>query len=218
MNKRLKPEEMVAMTRLYHRAGFRVHGMFIFGYPIRPGVEFTMSARERVKHFRRFIRKARIDTLQVLLPVPLPGTDLRRRLAQQNRIYSVEHVGWEYYDGNFPLFEPDPPLTAEEMQASIRKIMGRFYRFSHFLMVGLNVLSFPTLVLHLHNLKAGWRRWSHRWWNSLMGVAGWHIIRKWTAQFRKGDFAGKLAEAKQDLDTADTRESSHSPDATGRSA
>jgi len=213
MNKRLKPDGMVAMTRLYHRAGFWVHGMFIFGYPMRPGVEFRMSARERVNRFRRFIRRARIDTLQVLLPVPLPGTELRRRLQAEKRIYSPEHVGWEYYDGNFPLFEPDDPLTAEEMQAAAQQIMGRFYRFGHFLMVGLNILSFPALVLHLHNLRAGWRRWSRRWWNSLMGVAGWHIIRKWTAQFRKGNFAGKLAEAKRDLKSANAQESPHSPDA-----
>ncbi len=213
MNKRLRPDGMVAMTRLYHHAGFWVHGMFIFGYPMRPGVEFRMSARERVKRFRRFIRKARVDTLQVLLPVPLPGTELRRRLQEQNRIYSIKHVGWEYYDGNFPLFEPDEPLTAEEVQASIRRIMGRFYRGSRFLSVGLNILSFPAIMLHLHDLRNGWRRWSHRWWNSLMGVAGWHIIRKWTAQFRKGSFAGKLAEAKRDLKSANVQESSHSPDA-----
>jgi len=213
MNKRLKPDEMVAMTRLYHRAGFRVHGMFIFGYPMKPGVDFKMTARERVKRVRRFIRKARIDTLQVLLPVPLPGTELRRRLQEQNRIYSTKHVGWEYYDGNFPLFEPDEPMTAEEMQASIRKIMGRFYRGSRFLSVGLNILSFPVIMLHLHDLKAGWQRWSRRWWNSLMGVAGWRIIKKWTAQFRKGTFADKLAEAKLDLKSANAQEPSHSPDA-----
>ena len=211
MNKRLKPEDMLAMTHLYHRAGFWVHGMFIFGYPMKPGVEFRMSARERVKRFRRFIRKARIDTLQVLLPAPLPGTELRRRLMEQNRIYPTRHVGWEYYDGNFPLFEPDEPVTAEEMQAAVRTIVSRFYRFSRFFSVGLNVLSFPAIVLHLHNPKAGWRRWSHRWWNSLMGVAGWHIIKKWTAQFRKGPFSQKLAEAKRDLKSANGRESSPSP-------
>jgi len=213
MNKHLKPEEMVAMTRLYRRAGFWVHGMFIFGYPVKPGVEFSMSARERVKRFRRFIRKAHIDTLQVLLPVPLPGTELRRRLMEQNRIYSAEHVGWEYYDGNFPLFEPDEPLTAEQMQASIHKIMRRFYRPSHFLTVALNILSFPALALYLHDLRTGWNRWSRRWWHGLMGLAGWSLIRKWTAQFRKGSFASKLAEAKRELESARARQSSHSPDA-----
>ena len=209
MNKHLKPDEMLAMTRLYHRAGFWVHGMFIFGYPIRPGVEFRMSAQERVNRFRRFIRKARIDTLQVLLPAPLPGTELRRRLKEQNRLYSTEHVGWEYYDGNFPLFEPDEPLTAEEMQASIRKIMGRFYHISRLFSVGFSILSFPAIVLYLHNLRAGWHRWSKGWWNSLTGMAGWYITRKWTAQFRKGGFSGKLAAAKRALGSDGGRGTAH---------
>jgi len=186
--------------------------MFIFGYPMRPGVQFHMSAGERVKRFRRFIRKARVDTLQVLLAVPLPGTELRRRLEEQNRIYPGEHIGWEYYDGNFPLFEPDEPLTAEQMQASIRKIMGRFYRFGHFLSVGLNILLFPAIVLRLPDLKAGWRRWSRKWWNSLTRVAGWRIIKKWTRQFREGNFSEKLAEGKRDLGSSGRKESPRLPD------
>jgi radical SAM superfamily enzyme YgiQ (UPF0313 family) len=211
MNKHLKPDEMVAMARLYHRAGFWVHGMFIFGYPMRPGMEFRMAASERVKRFRRFIRSARIDTLQVLLPVPLPGTELRRRLEGEKRVYSTDHVGWEYYDGNFPLFEPDEPLTAEDMQAAIYKIMGRFYRIGHLFSVGLNILLFPAIVLYLHDLRAGWRTWSRRWWNSLMGVAGWHIMKKWTGQFRKGSFTRKLAEARRALKSSGGQGSSQSP-------
>jgi len=202
MNKRLKPEEMVELTRLYRRAGFRVHGMFIFGYPMPEGVEFHMDARERVKRFRRFIRRARIDTLQVLLPVPLPGTELTRRLKEQGRIYSTDHVGWEYYDGNFPLFDPDPPLTAEEMQASIHRIMGRFYRMEYMFSVGLNVLSFPAIVVYVHNLKAGWRKWYRRWWRSLIRFGGWRIMRKWREQFRQGGFSQKLADAKRALGSA----------------
>ncbi|MFP4026766.1 MAG: B12-binding domain-containing radical SAM protein [Candidatus Brocadiia bacterium] len=203
MNKHLKPDDMVELTRLYHRAGFWIHGMFIFGYPMKPGVEFKMSAKERVKRFRRFISKARIDTLQVLLTVPLPGTELRKRLKEENRVFPTDHLGWEYYDGNFPLFEPDEPLTPEQMQVSIRKIMGRFYRFSHFLSVALNILSFPAFMLRLHDLKQSWRRWTRKWWRSLMGVMGWRIIKKWTKQFRKGNFTKKLNEAKQNLDSTD---------------
>ncbi len=211
MNKRLRPEQMVEMTRRYHRAGFSVHGMFIFGYPMRPDAQFTMSARERVRRFRRFIRKARVDTLQVLLPVPLPGTELRQRLVEQNRVYPIRHVGWEYYDGNFPIFEPDDPMTAEQMQAAVQRIMRRFYRFSRFLAVGLNVLFLPVVLLHLHDLRSAWRGWSRRWFNSLMGVAGWRIIQKWTEQFKKGAFLRKLAEAKQALRLAREPGSSRSP-------
>jgi len=197
MNKRLDPREMIALTRLYRRAGFRVHGMFIFGYPAREGQAFRMSAADRVRHFRRFIRKACLDTVQVLLPGPLPGTELTRRLREANRIYPTECVGLEYYDGNFPLFQPDPPLTAEEMLASVRKIMRRFYGPRHFLAVAVYVIAFPTIALWLHNLGDGWRKWYRRWSGSLYRTGGWLLLRKWFAAFRKDGFLSKLAEAKR---------------------
>ncbi|MFH1877103.1 MAG: radical SAM protein [Candidatus Omnitrophota bacterium] len=83
MSKRINSADMLNLTKLYHKAGFLIHGMFIFGYPMPEGVSFRMSAGERVKRFRAFISKARIDTIQVLMPGPLAGTELRKRL--QNR-------------------------------------------------------------------------------------------------------------------------------------
>ena len=129
MDKRIRPEDMIGMTRLYHKAGFLVHGMFIFGYPLPDSLRLQISPAERVRRFKTFIKKTRLDTIQVLLPIPLPGTELTERLAARNRIFPLDCVGWEYYDGNFPLFLPDEPLTPKEMQSSIHKIMGRFYRF-----------------------------------------------------------------------------------------
>jgi len=199
MDKRLNPEDMISLSRLYYRAGFLIHGMFIFGYPIAEGVSFRMPAKERVQHFRRFIRRAKIDTVQVLLPVPLPGTEFTHRLRQQNRIYSKDQLGWEYYDGNFPLFVPDEPMTPEEIQASICLIMGRFYRFWHMFHIGLNILSFPILFFYLHNLKAGWGKWYRAWKNNINRFGGWLIVRRWFAAFKKDDFPRKLAEAKKVL-------------------
>jgi radical SAM superfamily enzyme YgiQ (UPF0313 family) len=197
MNKRLKPEDMIALARLYRRAGFFVHGMFIFAYPMEEGAAFRMGAKERVKHFRKFIRRAHVDTVQVHLPVPLPGTELTRRLEQQNRIYSRDDVGWEYYDGNFPLFEPDPPLTAEEMHASVRRIMGRFYRFRYLFAIGLHTISLPALALSLHRFREGWQGWLRRWWSNVFRFSGWLIMRRWVAEFNKGGFTRKLAQAKK---------------------
>jgi radical SAM superfamily enzyme YgiQ (UPF0313 family) len=197
MDKRLKPEEMISLSRLYYQAGFWVHGMFIFGYPIADGVSFRMPVGERVRHFRRFIKRARISTVQVLLPVPLPGTELTHRLRQQNRIYSKDYLGWEYYDGNFPLFVPDVPMTPEEMQASIHLIMGRFYRFKHMFHIGWNILSFPVLFFYLHNLREGWGKWYRTWENNVTRFGGWLILRRWSRQFKKGDFSSKLGEAKK---------------------
>ncbi len=196
MNKRLDPAEMIELTALYHKAGFHIHGMFIFGYPLPAGASFDMPIRERIRRFQRFIRKARIDTLQVMLPVPLPGTELTRRLRDQGRLLPRQFVGLEYYDGNFPLFEPDKPLTCETLQAAVRLIMRRFYRPVQMVNVAMNILAFPALVFWLHRLRVGWARWCRRWWNSVYRTGGWFIVRRWTAAFKKDAFLAKLAQAK----------------------
>jgi radical SAM superfamily enzyme YgiQ (UPF0313 family) len=197
MNKHVKPQDMINLAKVFHKFGFLVHGMFIFGYPLKEGIRFSMSARERIKRFRNFIKKAKIDSIQVLLPVPLPGTELRHRLQKEGRIYSKESIGWEYYDGNFPLFEPDEPLSAQDLQISIRKIMGGFYQFKYMFEVGWNVFSFPALVFFLHNIKSGWRKWYRSWRNDLVRFGGWIIIKGWTKQFEKGPFLKKLESAQK---------------------
>jgi len=199
MNKHLMPEDMLALTKVFHKFGFLVHGMFIFGYPLKEGVNFRMPTGERIKRFRNFIRKARIDTIQILLPGPLCGTELRRRLAIQNRIYPLQDVGWEYYDGNFPLFEPDRPMTAEEMQDAVREIMGKFYQFKCMFMLGLHILSFPAQAFFLHNIKLGWRKWYRSWRNDLVRFGGWIIMKKWAWQFKKDKFLERLQKAKGHL-------------------
>ncbi|MDP1854127.1 MAG: radical SAM protein [Candidatus Omnitrophota bacterium] len=199
MNKHLMPEDMLAMTRIFHKFGFLVHGMFIFGYPLQEGVNFKMSAKERAKRFKSFIKKAKIDTVQILLPTPLSGTELRRRLAAQNRLYALSDLSWEYYDGNFPLFEPDAPMTAEEMQDSIRNIMGKFYQFKYMFMVGLHIFSFPAMVFFLHNIRLGWRKWYRLWRNDLARFGGWLIMKRWRSQFKKDTFLERLQKAKARL-------------------
>ncbi|MEN6333973.1 MAG: radical SAM protein [Phycisphaerales bacterium] len=205
MNKHINSEKMLSLVKVFRRHGFWVHGMFIFGYPAATGTQFTMPVSERVKRFRWFIRKSGVDSVQVLLPVPLPGTELRRRLEGQGRIYPLEDVGWQYYDGNFPLFEPDPPATAEELQQAGRRIMTRVYHFRYVLLVAASILSFPVLVFSLHRLKAGWSRWYRRWDIRLTRFGGWITLRKWTSDFRKGNFLPQLEKARVHLNAARAR-------------
>lgn len=195
MKKHIRPAEMIELARIYHRFGFLVHGMFIFGYPLKEGACAVIPLAERVKRYKTFIRKAKIDTIQVLLPVPLPGTELRQRLAKQKRIYAREDIGWEYYDGNFPTFEPDAQLSPQELQQAIRKIMSRFYEFKYIFMIGLQALSFTSLVFFLHNIKAGWRKWYRPWRNNLARFGGWVIMKGWNNQFKKGSYSERLKRA-----------------------
>ena len=162
-----------------------------------------MTASERVNHLKKFIKKAPIDTIQVLLPIPLPGTELRTRLANQNRIFPLDDIGWKYYDGNFPLIISDSPLTPEEAQFSIRKIMGRFYHMRSVLRIIYNIFSIPRLLLYPHAIKYGWKIWYRNWRNSLIQFFGWRTIKNWTCQFRKGTFCEQLEKAKQHVNNAD---------------
>ncbi|MBN1522076.1 MAG: hypothetical protein JW928_06040, partial [Candidatus Aureabacteria bacterium] len=169
------------------------------GYPMKSDIRFSMSAEERVKRFKRFIKKARIDTIQVLLPVPLPGTELRQRLMDKGRVYPLKDIGWEYYDGNFPLIEPDPPLTAEEMQISIRKIMGRFYHIRYLFMFIINIFYFPHIVFYFHNIQFGWKRWYRRWRNYIFRILGSKILKNWTYHLQRGSFPEKVKSAKKHM-------------------
>ncbi len=203
MKKHVSAAEMMSLVRVFHQLGFIVHGMFIFGYPAKQPDGFSMPLKDRVRRFRWFIRKARIDTVQILLPVPLPGTELRSRLEQQHRIYPLDTVGWEYYDGNFPLFEPDQPATAQEMQEAVRGIMRGFYRFRYLFLVGASVLSFPAaMAFSLHNLRAAWAAWYRSWRNHVIRFGGWIMLRRWSLNFQKDQFLERLARARAHLGAA----------------
>lgn len=199
MKKHLNPEDILSLTKIFRKAGFLVHGMFIFGYPMKAGIDFKMSAKERIDHFRKFINKAHLDTAQVMLPIPLPGTELRERLKRENRIYPIKNVGWEYYDGNFPLFLPDEPMAAEEMQKATMGIMSGIFRFKNMFMIGVNILIFPWIVFSLHNIGQGWRRWYRLWRQSMVRFGGWVLMKKWCAAFKEDDFSDRLKTAEKHL-------------------
>lgn len=199
MKKRLNPEDMLSLTKTFRKAGFLIHGMFIFGYPMKRDVNFKMSTEERIKRFRDFVNRAKLDTAQALLPIPLPGTQLRERLKKENRIYPLEDVGWEYYDGNFPLFIPDKPMTAKQTQKATMHIMGGIYRFKNMFMVGVNVMIFPRIIFALHNIRDGWRQWYRFWRQSIVRFGGWMLMNKWHAAFKKDNFLDKLERAEEHL-------------------
>lgn len=196
MNKHIRQEEMINLVKTYHKHGFFIHGMFIFGYPSVNEVASAITIGQRIKLFRSFIRKARIDTIQILLPVPLPGTELRKRLEMQQRIYNVQNVGWEFYDGNFPLFEPQDPNTSEQLLHASQKIMGSFYRFKNLFWVGFHVFSFPAIIIFLYDIRQGWKHWYRRWRNSIIRFGGWLTLKSWRADFKRNHFATKLQQAK----------------------
>ncbi len=218
MKKGYLSDDLLKWTHTFHEYGFFIHGMFIFGYPRNPDITVkAIPLKERAERFREFIKQAKIDTLQVLLTIPLPGTELRDRLLRENRIVPIDKVGWEYYDGQYPLFIPDDGVEPEEIQKIVGDLMYRFYTFSNFWKIVKNILiKFPAIVFtssitivvgrvrYIQKAFTHWRRKYFR--NYLLRFGGHLIVKKWFKSFSNDPFMQKLHMAKKELTNQDTKE------------
>ncbi len=189
MTKRQDAASMAGMVRRFRDAGFMVHGMFIFAYPLKQDVPAAALDRAtRVRAFRRFIRASRLDTIQILLPVPLPGTPFRERMAASGRLVAGAGIGWEHHDGTFPLVVPDSPLSVADLHRAQDELMGSFYRFRSLFGMLLHTASLPFLVLPPIGVHARWLRWRRGWRNRAIACAGSVVVRRWRRCFRESAF------------------------------
>ncbi len=115
-NKRQTVEEMEEAIRILHQYKIKVHGMFVLG-----GEE---DDRETIMQTVRAAIKWKIDTVQMVILVPLPGTPLYDNLAAQNRIATFD---WSQYDGHHVVFKPNK-LSAWELEYGVMlEAMPKFY-------------------------------------------------------------------------------------------
>lgn len=180
---------MAEWTKILRRY-FWVHGMFIFGYPGRERTNL-LNVQEMTDRFKQFIRRARIDSIQVLHPVPIVGTDLRDRLEREGRIFPQELVSWSKYDGNYACFMPNN-MTLAELQETPFKITKWFYSPLSFLRIPLRTIAFPVdLILR------GWHRWHRGWLRDVVNYGGHLLVRRWEKRQRNGHFLKKLEQYKR---------------------
>jgi len=184
MRKGYLSSNMLEWTKVLHRY-FWIHGMFIAGYPAKEN-ESLISAEEIIKHFKNFIRKAALDTVQILLPVPIVGSELRRRLQQQGRVFPLELVGYSKYDGTYPCFRPDN-MTLREFQAIPIKLMSKFYNPGSLLKVALRTIIFP-----IDCFVRGWSRWYRGWDRDVIKFAGHLILQRCRKKQKSNKFIEKL--------------------------
>ena len=129
MHKGVTVEKLIARSRKLSDT-FYLHGMFIFGYPAntlsKTGAGITI--RNRADAFKSFIKKARIDTIQLLNAVPLPGSELRARLEREGRLLPLSMAGWDKYDGLFLCYDPRPDgLDPDDLQNMPKLLMKNQY-------------------------------------------------------------------------------------------
>jgi len=88
-------EDIAEAVRVLHKHKISVHGMFVLG----SDEDDVATLKQTV----RFAKRARIDTVQFLALVPLPGTETYRELEEQGRITDRD---WGKYDGHHVVFQP----------------------------------------------------------------------------------------------------------------
>ncbi len=186
MRKGYLVSHMLEWTKILRRY-FPIHGMFIVGYPLKEKTK-QISSKEIVKRFKKFIRKASLDTVQILLPVPIVGTDLRKRLEKEERIFPLELVSWSKYDGNYPCFAPDN-MTLREFQEIPVKLMDRFYNPLSFFRIPLRTISFPV-----DYFIRGWKSWYRDWSRDVIKYGGHLLLQRWQKKQKGNKFTEKLEE------------------------
>jgi len=180
MRKGYSSSLMLKWTKIL-RSYFKVHGMFMVGYPSKEKKN-SISAKEIIKYFRRFIRKASLYTIQILLPCPVVGTDLRKRLEKEGRLFPLDLVSWNKYDGNFLCFMPDN-MTLREFQEIPMKIMSRFYNPLSFIRIPLRTVSLPV-----DYFIRGWKSWYRGWSRDVIKYGGHLLLRRWRKRQEGNEF------------------------------
>jgi len=106
MRKNQNLEDIHSAIRVIQEAGIHIHGMFVFGFD---GDDWD-TAEATV----RFVREARLTSVQLLILTPFPGSALYQRLDNERRITSSD---WELYDAQHVVYQP-ARFTPFELQCA----------------------------------------------------------------------------------------------------
>ena len=102
-------------VRAFHRHGIGVHGMFIVGLD----GDDAKSAQATVD----FARRLGIDTMQLMMITPAPGTRFFDRIAAEHRLIETD---WALFDGHHAVLRPIK-MTPLELQVTTLDAMSSFY-------------------------------------------------------------------------------------------
>ena len=138
-------EEIVSAIHSFHKRRIKIHGMFVLG-----GED---DNKNTVWETLKFAIKQKIDTIQMSILTPFPGTKVYDDLEREGRIFTKD---WSLYDGQHVVFKPKL-LSARELQVNMIKAYSKFYALTRSL----------SLLIRF------------RFRNALFSLMGSSIIREW---------------------------------------
>jgi len=125
------------------------------------------DGRSSVWETLKFAVKQRIDTIQMMILTPFPGTKVYEDLQAQNRIFTKD---WNLYDGQHVVFNPKL-LSARELQVNVVRAYAKFYSL------------YKSFVLFL----------GLRFRNAMFRFMGYLIIKEWKRNNRKMSWISSIA-------------------------
>jgi len=137
--------QIIEAIRSFRKRKIRIHGMFVLGGEH----DNTKTVWETL----RFAIKQKIDTIQMMILTPVPGTKVYEILEKQKRIFNKD---WNLYDGQHVVFKPNL-VSAKELQINVLKAYAKFYSLHRSL----------SLLMKL------------RLRNAFFNFMGYSILKKW---------------------------------------
>ncbi len=99
----------------FHEHGIAVHGMFVLG--------LDPDTRSSARDTAAFARRVGLDTIQIMMETPLPGTRLWDRLQAEGRLIDAD---WSLFDGHHAVMRP-ARMSPLDLQLSVIAAMKQFY-------------------------------------------------------------------------------------------
>jgi len=144
-------DDIINAIRSFRKKRIKIHGMFVLGS--------DNDNENTIWDTLRFAIKQKIDTIQMMILTPLPGTKVHEELKKQKRIFSHD---WSLYDGQHVVFTPKL-LSAKQLQLNVARAYAKFY-------------SLPKSIVLLIKL---------RFRNAMFRFMGYRVVRQWIERNRK---------------------------------
>jgi radical SAM superfamily enzyme YgiQ (UPF0313 family) len=118
-NKKQDLEDIISCIRRVRYHGIHIHGMFVMGAE----TDDVGTIHKTVD----FAENLGIDTLQIVILTPLPGTPLFSDMMKSGRLL---HTDWSKYDVQHAVFKPRL-MSPAALQIETLRAMGRFYSWKY---------------------------------------------------------------------------------------
>jgi radical SAM superfamily enzyme YgiQ (UPF0313 family) len=118
-NKKQDLQDIISCVRKVRDHGIHIHGMFVLGAE----TDDVETIHETVD----FAEDLGMDTVQIMVLTPLPGTPLFNHMMTSGRLL---HTDWSKYDVQHVVFKPRL-MSPATLQIETLRAMGRFYSWKY---------------------------------------------------------------------------------------